>query len=64
VKVPRVLDFLVMNFCSQLPEPHVIMYVSSLQVLACDCAFVHMTTSNAQPEKKNLCYSTMSVGMS
>jgi hypothetical protein len=36
--------FLVMNFCSHLPELRVIMYVSSLRVLAYNCALVHMTT--------------------
>jgi hypothetical protein len=45
----RVLEFYVMNFCSQLPEFYVIMYVSSLQVLTYDCAFVPMT---AQHEKR------------
>jgi hypothetical protein len=33
-----------MNLCSQLPELHVIMYVSSLRVLAYNRALVHMTT--------------------
>jgi hypothetical protein len=44
--------FLVMNFCSQLPELHVIMYVSSLRVLTYDCAFVHMNTQQCSAGEK------------
>jgi hypothetical protein len=41
-----------MNFCSQLPEPHVIMYVSSLRVLTYDCALCTWIPSIAQHEKR------------
>jgi hypothetical protein len=43
-----------MNFCSQLPELHVIMYVSSLRVLKYDCAFVHMNTQQCSAGEKEL----------
>jgi hypothetical protein len=48
-----------MNFCSQLPELQVIMYVSSLRVLACNCVFVHMNTPYYPTwEKRTFCHST------